>query len=142
MAVRRWNIGSPAQLGAAADPSAPSARPRFETLVVRPPIGHLRRPLQTVRHFTGLLAGGFVAHVRAQREEGTGRGFRFLMARLAAALLRELVHADLVAQPFPVQLRERLQLLGPTYTLAMAGPWPVWVAFFVIGLFLGVRRGA
>lgn len=22
------------------------------------------------------------------------------------------------------------------------GPWPLWIAFFLIGLFLGVRRGA
>jgi ubiquinone biosynthesis protein len=62
-----------------------------------------------------LLAGGFVARVRARREEGAGRGFRFALQRLLAATLRLTLDRDLRDRPFAVQLRRRLERLGPTY---------------------------
>ncbi|MDH3497441.1 MAG: AarF/UbiB family protein, partial [Gemmatimonadota bacterium] len=100
-----------------AEPVAPAAppEPRFETLLVTSPPGYTRRLAATWRHFTGLLLGGLVAHVRQQRAEGTGRGFKFALARLGALLVRPFVRRDLARQSFPVQLRRRLELLGPTY---------------------------
>ncbi|MDH4045038.1 MAG: AarF/UbiB family protein [Gemmatimonadota bacterium] len=97
----------------ARDPIAP--RPRFETLVVTKPPGYTRRFLTTVRHFAGLLTGGLVAYVDHSRADGTGRGPRFLLARLSAGVVRPFVRRDLVHRPFAVQLRRRLELLGPTY---------------------------
>jgi ubiquinone biosynthesis protein len=99
----------PADAGVAAPTS------RFETLLVTTPPGYLRRLLVTLRHFTGLLAGGLVAHVRRQRAEGTGRGARFFFGRTVALVVAPFVRRDLVAQPFPVQLRRRLEMMGPTY---------------------------
>jgi ubiquinone biosynthesis protein len=93
----------------------PAAASRFEVMSVRKPPGFLRRALTTQRHLAGLAAGGLVAHVRRRRADGSGRGLRFAPLRLAALLVRPFVRGDLAAQPFPIQLRRRLELLGPTY---------------------------
>lgn len=79
----------------------------------RPP-GLLRRFLTTHRHLTGLLAGGFVAEVRRRRREAGG-GLTLLPAALFATLLWPFLKRELRGQPFPVQLRRRLEMLGPTY---------------------------
>ncbi|HWA56789.1 MAG TPA: AarF/UbiB family protein, partial [Gemmatimonadales bacterium] len=79
------------------------------------PQGLVSRLLTTWRHFLGLLFGGLAASVRHQREEGTGRGLRFLVLRLLAFLTTPFVAGDLRREPFPVQLRRRLERLGPTY---------------------------
>jgi ubiquinone biosynthesis protein len=77
--------------------------------------GLLRRLLTTWRHFLGLLFGGLAAHVRTQREEGAGRGPRFLLLRILAGVSAPFVDRELRREPFPVQLRRRLERLGPTY---------------------------
>lgn len=77
--------------------------------------GLLRRLLITWKHFLGLLFGGLAAHVRAQRAEGTGRGLKFLLLRLLAALTTPFVSRSLRHETFAVQLRRRLERLGPTY---------------------------
>jgi ubiquinone biosynthesis protein len=87
----------------------------FELMRVRRPHGLVRRLLATWRHFLGLMFGGLAAHIRTQRQEGTGRGLRFLLLRLAAAIAYPFVDRDLRSLPFPVQLRRRLERLGPTY---------------------------
>jgi len=84
-------------------------------MVVTPPPGHTRRFFTTVRHFSGLLAGGLVAYADRRRLDGTGLGPRFLIVRAAAGAVRPFVRRDLAGQPFAVQLRRRLELLGPTY---------------------------
>ncbi|HET7039121.1 MAG TPA: AarF/UbiB family protein [Gemmatimonadales bacterium] len=100
----------------ATEPAAAApAHPRFEPLVVTAPPGYARRMAVTVRHFTGLLAGGLVAWVRRRRTERAGRGFKYAAAWLAALVVAPLVRRDLRREPFPVQLRRRLELLGPTY---------------------------
>jgi ubiquinone biosynthesis protein len=78
----------------------------------RPP-GLIRRFLTTQRHLLGLLAGAFVAEVRQRRAEGGGAGL--LPAALLAAALRPFLLAELRDKPFPIQLRRRLEILGPTY---------------------------
>jgi ubiquinone biosynthesis protein len=87
----------------------------FELMRVRRPHGLLRRFLTTWRHFLGLMFGGLAAHVRARREDGSGRGLKFLLLRLIAALAYPFVSKSLRSEPFPVQLRRRLERLGPTY---------------------------
>ena len=79
------------------------------------PQGLVRRLLTTWRHFLGLLAGGLVAHVRHRQEEGAARGLSFFFLRLSAAVLYPFVDRTLRVEPFPVQLRRRLERLGPTY---------------------------
>jgi len=87
----------------------------FELMRVRRPHGLARRLLATLRHFLGLTFGGLAAHVRSQRQEGTGRGLKFLLIRLVAAVAYPFVAHDLRSLPFAVQLRRRLERLGPTY---------------------------
>jgi ubiquinone biosynthesis protein len=79
----------------------------------RPP-GLVRRFFATQRHLLGLLAGAYVARVRRRRAEGGG-GLGLLPATLLAGVLRPFLRAELRDQPFPVQLRRRLEILGPTY---------------------------
>ena len=75
----------------------------------------MRRALSANRHLIGLLFGGLVARVHARRHDGTGRGLRFQLERFLAAIAKPLLRSDLADQPFAVQLRRRLELLGPTY---------------------------
>lgn len=87
-----------------------------EYVVPRPP-GLVGRFLATYRQLTGLLAGGLVAHARARRETLAGRraGPGLLAERALASLVRVFLDRDLRDQPFAVQLRRRLERLGPTY---------------------------
>ena len=92
------------------------APPRvFETLEVAPPQGLIRRFFTTMKHLLGLGAGGFAASVRARKTSGEGKGPRFLVARIAAAVVTPFVDHRIRREPFPVQLRRRLEWLGPTY---------------------------
>lgn len=86
-------------------------RPALELLVERPPAGIVRRFLTTHRHLLGLAAGGLLARVRASEATGWRRG----ASRALAACVHPFVHRDLRDRPFPVQLRKRLEMLGPTY---------------------------
>lgn len=87
----------------------------FEIMRRTRPEGLVRRLFTTWRHFLGLLAGAVVAQVRTHREEGTGRGVKWLLLQLLALLVGPFVDSELRRQPFPVQLRRRLERLGPTY---------------------------
>jgi len=86
----------------------------FEALVERPPRGLVRRFLTTQRHLNGLLLGGLVASVR-DRPQRRKRGLVYRLAQLAAFAVRPLVKRSLVDEPVAVQLRRRLEILGPTY---------------------------
>lgn len=89
----------------------------FEILPDTPPQGLLRRLIAVHRHFFGLLFGGLVAHAQLGVQLRKGRGFRllFTLERLIAWIVRPLLDRTLRDQPFPVQLRRRLEILGPTY---------------------------
>ncbi|MGH7452931.1 MAG: ABC1 kinase family protein, partial [bacterium] len=66
------------------------------------------------RHALGLLAGAHVAYVNnlpAYKREY----FHSAGARVLASLLRPFIKKELRTQPFAVQLRRRLEMLGPTY---------------------------
>ena len=86
----------------------------YEELTERPPPGLVRRYLTTNRHLLGLLLGGLIDYSRS-RPKAKKRGLRFRAVQLAALLARPLVKRSLAKQPFPIQLRQRLELLGPTY---------------------------
>ena len=67
-----------------------------------------------MRHFVLLLAGGYVAWIDGQRRRGT-RGWLFRLRAMVAWVFRLFLGRDYARQPFPVQLRRRLEILGPTY---------------------------
>jgi len=97
------------------DAAAVEAPRGFELLVETRPPGLVRRFFTTVRHFGGMFGGGLVAWVRARREARENHGFAYRSAAFAAILARPFLRKDLVALPFPVQFRRRLEILGPTY---------------------------
>ena len=77
--------------------------------------GAFRRFFTVYRHIAGLLMGGHIAYVRSLPEVKR-TGLRSPGKRLLAWLLRPFVRRDLRDRPFPVQLRRRLEILGPTFT--------------------------
>ncbi len=85
----------------------------FEVFVETETPGLVRRFFTTYRHFLGLALGGLRAYVRVNRE--VKDGFVFFLLRMASAFSRPFVDRELTDQPFPTQLRRRLEILGPTY---------------------------
>lgn len=80
------------------------------------PAGLVRRVFTVCRHVAGFLLGAFVASVDSRRgSEPPARGFVFAIQRALAALARRVVDRSLVDRPLAVQLRRRLELLGPTF---------------------------
>ena len=77
--------------------------------------GAVRRFFTVWRHVAGLLMGGHIAYVRSLPEVQK-TGVRSLGKRMLAAILTPFVRSDLRDLPFPVQLRRRLEILGPTFT--------------------------
>ncbi|HEX6068569.1 MAG TPA: AarF/UbiB family protein, partial [Longimicrobiaceae bacterium] len=99
----------------ATTPAAPATAPPPFVFSPLAPYRSLARRFFTVhRHLLGLFAGGLVAYVHAlpARER---RGLHSAGARSLAFLVRPFVDRELAVQPFPVQLRRRLEMLGPTY---------------------------
>ncbi len=103
--------GTPADLADPADPM-----PGYEILPDTPPAGLVRRFFVIQRHLVGLTFGALNAYVHEHRALGAKR-FRLIhwLAALLAWLTRPFINRTLVDKPFPVQLRRRLELLGPTY---------------------------
>jgi len=66
------------------------------------------------RHVIGLIMGGFIAHVNALPPYKQ-KGLRSIGSRITAFFLKILVKKELRNQPMGVQLRRRLEMLGPTY---------------------------
>ncbi len=76
--------------------------------------GLARRGRTTIRHVVALVSGGLVASVEESRRRGD-RGLFFRLRAVVAWLLLRFMDRSLARQPFPVQLRKRLEILGPTY---------------------------
>ena len=84
----------------------------FPLLVETPPPGLVGRYFGTQKHVLGLIFGGLSAWVRS-RQAPFPRGYG--LARFASSCTRPFLDKELLALPFPVQLRKRLETLGPTY---------------------------
>lgn len=74
-----------------------------------------RRFFVTIRHVSGLLSGALVAYWRIHRSDPDAGVVPRVLATVGAGLVYPFLKRDLRAQPFPVQFRRRLELLGPTY---------------------------
>jgi ubiquinone biosynthesis protein len=86
----------------------------FAAYVEGPTPTLLRRFRTTHRHFLGLVFGGLQAWLREVPRIGR-RGVRFRLLQMAGGLSRPWLDRELREQSFPVQLRRRLEILGPTY---------------------------
>ena len=96
------------------DPPKPGQEVVFGTFADTGRQGLLRRFLVTHRHLLGLAAGGLAAWLREVPPEDRRRP-GILLLRACAAAGGLFVDRRLRGEPFPVQLRRRLELLGPTY---------------------------
>jgi len=95
-------------------PVIQTERGEFEIMIERRPHGLARRWLTTQRHLMALLFGGLAAYVREGRRMSR-HGLLFRLLAFLAWATRPLLDRQLRDLPFPVQLRRRLEILGPTY---------------------------
>lgn len=114
--VEVWSPGQGKDPPEEAPPKPVPARkpPKFIFDPLAPYKGAVRRFFSGYRHVVGLLLGGAVAYAKALPPERR-RGLRSPGPRLFGLLMRPFVKRDLVHLPFPVQLRRRLEMLGPTF---------------------------
>lgn len=87
----------------------------FELMKEGPPDSLLRRLYVTIRNVLGLLFGGGFAYVRQRKRQGTATNLSMLLLRAFLSVTWPFLDKKLIALPFPVQFRRRLELMGPTY---------------------------
>lgn len=104
--------GPDAPVTTGAPPAA--AEQEFELFVEVRHKSLLRRLLTIYRHVLGLTFGGLSAYIRS-RPRGQRHGMKFWGLRLTSFLTYPFINRKLARLPFPVQLRKRLEALGPTY---------------------------
>jgi len=103
----------PAATSESPEPIEAPAEREFEVLEEHAPEGIVRRALTTNRHFLGIVFGGLAASVRDPKKRP--RGLLGGTMRVLAAITRPFLDKNLVDESFAVQLRKRLEILGPTY---------------------------
>lgn len=87
----------------------------FELYKERPPAGLIGRFIITFTQLIALAFGGGYAWVRQKRAAGQGWALEVLFIRFILIFPWLFLDKSIIAQPFPVQFRLRLQILGPTY---------------------------
>jgi ubiquinone biosynthesis protein len=87
----------------------------FEVYVEKKPQSLFVRILITTFHFNGLLLGGGFAFLRHRREIKAKRKFRYTFLKIFLWLHWPFLNKKLIKEPFSVQLRRRLEMLGATY---------------------------
>ncbi|MFQ5526633.1 MAG: ABC1 kinase family protein [Thermoanaerobaculia bacterium] len=96
------------------DPEKPGAEADFGKHIDTGGHGLVRRFLTTSRHAWGLALGALAAHVRELPRTDRLR-IRYLLLRAILAVVALPVNRKLKRLPVEVQLRRRLEMLGPTY---------------------------
>ncbi|MGB5661100.1 MAG: AarF/UbiB family protein [Thermoanaerobaculia bacterium] len=104
--------GPDAPVSTGAPPAA--AEQDFELYVEAGHKSLLLRLFTIYRHLLGLTFGGLRAYLRS-RPRGQRHGLKFWGLRLTSFLTYPFINRKLARLPFPVQLRKRLEALGPTY---------------------------
>jgi len=94
-----------------------AAIPGYEMLPDEPPHGIVRRFFTVQRHLVALAFGALAAHAREDKVLGKGRRFRLFLflEKIIAWSAMQFLDRTIAERPFPVQLRRRLEILGPTY---------------------------
>ncbi|MFN2137534.1 MAG: ABC1 kinase family protein, partial [Candidatus Promineifilaceae bacterium] len=87
----------------------------YEVLLERRSENIIRRYFATLRHGTGLLIGAAYTRVQAEKAIGRNWSLELILLKLMLLFVWPFVDRDLIRQPFPVQFRRRLEMLGPTY---------------------------
>lgn len=87
----------------------------FDLYMERRQRGIVGRFFATLGHLLGLILGGAFAYVRQKKAIGEGWTFPILLLRFGLIFIWPFMEKKIINQPFPVQFRIRLELLGPTY---------------------------
>src|SRR4051794_11544241 len=87
----------------------------FDLYMERRQRGILGRFFATLGHVLGLILGGAFAYVRQKKALGEGKTLPILVLRFVLIFTWPFLNKKIINQPFPVQFRLRLELLGPTY---------------------------
>ncbi|MEM6328402.1 MAG: AarF/UbiB family protein, partial [Bacteroidota bacterium] len=87
----------------------------FELMEIGPPPSLVRRYFTILRHAVGLVYGSAVAVARDREQFAFVKGFPLFLIKVAAFFVRPFTKRSLRNLPLEVQLRRRLELLGPTY---------------------------
>lgn len=87
----------------------------YEVLIETRSEGLIRRFFITFKHAIGLVWGGIYTLVQERKQEGRAWDFTIILLRIILTIAWPFLNRPLVKQPFPVQFRRRLEMLGPTY---------------------------
>jgi ubiquinone biosynthesis protein len=87
----------------------------YEIYDERQPKGWILRFLGTLRQLLALLIGAGFEYIREMKEKGKGWSLSVILLRIILALAWPFMNKDIISQPFPVQFRRRLELMGPSY---------------------------
>ena len=87
----------------------------FELYQERHHYGLISRFFATFGQLLGLLIGGAVAFVRQKKEVHEEGRFWIVVLRIGLFFTRPFIDKKIIAQPFPIQFRMRLERLGSTY---------------------------
>jgi len=87
----------------------------YEILVEHRSENIIRRYVQLIKHGSGLLVGAAYTYIRREKEIGHNWSLVLLLLKLLVVFSWPFVDRNLIRQPFAVQFRKRLEMLGPTY---------------------------
>jgi ubiquinone biosynthesis protein len=87
----------------------------FEPYLERRPPGLIVRFVEISGQLIAMLLGGGMDYVRQKKELGEHRTLGMFLLRIFLALTWPFLDKSIVNQPFPIQFRLRLQMLGPTF---------------------------
>ncbi len=87
----------------------------YEVLLERRSEGLIPRFFVAFRHVMGLIFGYAYSFIQEQKAKGKGWSFGVLLLRIPLIVSWPFLNRSLIKQPFPVQFRRRLEMLGPTY---------------------------
>ena len=87
----------------------------FAVYKERRPAGLVGRFVIVISHLLGLVLGGAFAFVRQKKAVGEANTLEMLLLRFGLIFVWPFLNKQLIRQPFPVQFRRRLEMLGSTY---------------------------
>ncbi|MCJ7445538.1 MAG: AarF/UbiB family protein [Methanotrichaceae archaeon] len=77
--------------------------------------GYVRRFLSITRQLLGLLLGAGYSYLQEMKKQGKGWKLKVIFVRLILLITWPFLNRDLIKQPFPIQFRRRLEMLGPSF---------------------------
>ncbi|MEJ2751792.1 MAG: AarF/UbiB family protein, partial [Chloroflexota bacterium] len=87
----------------------------YEVLIENRSENIIRRYLALIRHGNGLLLGAAYSYIRREKAIGKNWSLTLLFLKFILAVSWPFIDRNLIRQPFAVQFRRRLEMLGPTY---------------------------